>query len=146
MSTSSRTALSLIQLRRAAFSCLGIAAFANAAQSTAPTRPHSDNAPATAAPFNWIGAFHLLGTGFSNGTRTATMAVRKTGAELSINVAGPPGAIASSKIAGDSATFVWDFQQGGDMMEAAMVGVGDSVFGKWRIGTDTGSIIGTRVR
>jgi hypothetical protein len=112
--------------------------------------PHT-SAPHTPAPrwrpgaFNWLGTFALAGSGFPEGTRHASMTVRRDSAGYQLDVSGPPGRLASVHIAGDSAHIVWDFEAGTDPMRLALRGFGDSISGTWTIGSVSGAITGARM-
>ena len=111
------------------------------------TRPSPiSSAPATSiAPsqrFEWPGTYDLVGQGFPEGERRATLIVERRDTTLLSKVEGPPGLLVSSRFAGDSAEFVWSLPT--DLMYVEVQGTGDRLTGQWTIGQQKGVLLGTR--
>jgi hypothetical protein len=94
--------------------------------------------------FEWPGTYDLLGTGFADGPRVAVLTVTPRDTSYHFEIAGPPGALKSLRVVGDSAHVAWDM--GGPVMMVDLRGSGDSLDGRWYVGEESGDIIGTRRR
>lgn len=101
-----------------------------------------NNGDQHARAFDWPGTYDLIGTGFHNGERFATMTVTRHDTSYSVSLDGPPGVLHSLRITGDSAQVVWDMRE--MLMHVHLVGDDDDLSGKWRIGNDSGTVFGTR--
>jgi hypothetical protein len=96
-----------------------------------------------AAPFSWPGTYHLVGTGFPDGTREAVMRFTQRDSLYDVTaLSGPPGAALLVRVADDSAHILWDLE--GSTMVVDLHGHGDSVTGHWYIEDRGGPIMGKR--
>jgi hypothetical protein len=94
--------------------------------------------------FDWAGTYDLVGQGFSEGERRATLYVERRDTTFAMNVEGPPGHLIASRIKGDSAEIVWSLPT--DLMYVELHGAGDSLSGEWTIAYQTGKLVGVRRR
>ena len=93
--------------------------------------------------FTWAGIFDIVGTGFPEGQRQATMAIAKVDTAYALlSLQGPPGQLVSFKVHGDSAHVVWSL--GADQMFVDLRGIGDSLMGEWSTSDWRGEIRGAR--
>ena len=96
-----------------------------------------------AAPFSWPGTYHLIGTGFPEGSREAVLQFTKRDSLYQVTaLAGPPGAALLVRVVDDSAHILWDLE--GETMVVDLRGTGDSVTGRWYIEDQGGPIVGKR--
>jgi hypothetical protein len=96
-----------------------------------------------AAPFSWPGTYHLVATGFPDGTREAVMQFTKHDTLYDVTaISGPPGSALLVRVVDDSAHILWDLD--GATMIVDLRGRGDSLTGHWYIEDRGGPILGKR--
>lgn len=106
-------------------------------------------APAARPPapaYDWPGTYVLTGHGFEEGEREAVLTVTRRDTTHALALAGPPGTLVSFRLVGDSAHVLWTLDDGGHFMAVDLRGRGDSVTGRWAVGTTEGAITGYRRR
>jgi hypothetical protein len=114
------------------------------ASKATPIRPAAAATVIARPQFAWPGIYDLVGQGFPEGERRATLIVERRDTALVTNVEGPPGRLISSRFTGDSAQLVWSLPT--DLMYVEVQGIGDQLTGQWTIGYQTGNLSGTRRR
>jgi hypothetical protein len=95
--------------------------------------------------FAWPGTYDLVGTGFPEGSRRAVLQITRRDTTYSVTaLMGPPGSPVSVRVTGDTARIVWDFENEDPPMFIELLGAGDSLTGRWTIGTLGGTVSGRR--
>jgi hypothetical protein len=126
-----------------------LVAAACAAAMPEPPAPPAKDAPArgaaAAAEFEWPGTYEIVGHGFPEGDRHATMTITRQDTTYALSLYGPPGQLRSLRIAGDSAHVAWDFGDASVML-VQLRGEGDELRGRWILEELTGAIEGLRQR
>lgn len=91
----------------------------------------------------WVGTWEVIGTGFDNGARFATITLWQQGEGWNAAVVGPPGSFKCVTILADTAAIEWDL--GGQLLKVALVREGDQLHGDWQIGAAGGEVAGQRL-
>jgi hypothetical protein len=102
--------------------------------------------PATPPPApSWEGIYDLIGSGFPEGDRAATLVITRPDTGYAATLQGPPGQMAEFRIGRDSLSLIWDLQDGTAPFQVRLGRTAtDSVTGTWTSGVNNGFVRGMR--
>lgn len=103
----------------------------------------STRAPSAAPVPSWSGDWDIIGTGFDEGARFATLTVARRDSTCVCTVLGPPGRMLASLFKDDSLHIVWEFSPDEHMLVDLALENG-ALAGVWRINGKAGDIVGVR--
>jgi len=94
---------------------------------------------------SWVGIYDLVGSGFPEGDRSATLIVSGPDTAYAASLQGPPGHMVEFQAGRDSVVFLWDLEDGSVPFEVRLGRTDpDSVRGTWSQGPNGGLARGSR--
>jgi hypothetical protein len=93
---------------------------------------------------SWAGVYNLIGSGFPEGDRAATLFISGPDTAYTAYIEGPPGHLAELRTGRDSLAFSWDLEDGSAPFQVRLGrSASDSVSGSWIQGTNGGLVRGS---
>lgn len=94
---------------------------------------------------SWAGVYDLVGSGFPEGDRTATLIISGPDTAYTANLQGPPGHLVEFRAGRDSLTLAWDLEDGSVPFVVRLGRTpADSVTGAWSQAMQGGLVRGSR--